>query len=92
MTAEQYAWQDYALCAQMDPELWFRAPQDGGKYSEIKAWCRECPVLTECRLSVLAYEWGLRATERRGVWGAMTPADRFKTEQGLRAQGTVIAA
>lgn len=92
MSADRFAWQGDALCAQMDPNLWFQAPQDGGKYTEAKRWCLSCPVLTECRLAVLAHEWGLKATERRGVWAGMTPMDRVKAERGLTAQGVVMAA
>lgn len=92
MNADTHAWLDYALCAQMDPDVWHLSPQMGGKYTVAKGYCQQCPVLTECRLAVLAHEWGLPKGERRGVWGGMTPADRVKTEDGLKAQGVVMAA
>ena len=91
MNADTFEWQDNALCARMDPDLWHTSPQDGGKYTEARNYCLTCPVLTECRLSVLRREWGLAATERRGVWAGMTAAARVKAERGLRAQGLVMA-
>jgi hypothetical protein len=91
MNADTFAWQDSALCAQMDPDLWHVAPHEGGRYTVARDYCLQCPVLTECRLAVLAGEWGLPATERRGVWAAMTPAGRVKAERGLTAQGVVMA-
>jgi hypothetical protein len=87
MSRDKYRWQDSALCAQMDPDLWHRSPQLGGKYSEAKQWCRTCPVLAECAEAVLSYEWGLERSERRGVWAAMSPGERFKAEQAQRAKG-----
>lgn len=92
MNADTYAWEDDAICARMDPDLWHLSPQMGGRYTVAKGYCLACPVLTECRLAVLVHEWGLPRGERRGVWGAMTPAERVKAEDGLKAQGAVMAA
>lgn len=85
MSRGTLSWQASALCAQADPDFWFLAPQEGGKYTEAKAFCRRCPVRTECADYALAGEWGLPATERRGVWAGMSPVDRVKAERKVRA-------
>ena len=85
MNADTFEWQDYAVCARTDPDLWHTSPQDGGRYTVAKDYCHACPVLTECAASVLSREWGLPATERRGVWGGMTAAERVRAEHARRA-------
>jgi WhiB family redox-sensing transcriptional regulator len=93
MSADDYAWQSYALCAQMDADLWHLSPQMGGKYTEAKSYCRTCPVIRSCRAYALACEWGLPASERRGVWGGMTAKERVRAEAAVRAQrGESVAA
>ena len=65
------AWQDSAVCAQVDPTLF-----DGGEidsptpYGKARAICRQCPVQGEC----LAY--ALEHNEQYGVWGGLSPAQR----------------
>ncbi len=58
----------------------------GGKYTVAKGYCRTCPVLAECAETVLTREWGLPSSERRGVWGGMTAAERVKAEWQRRQQ------
>lgn len=60
-------WMDSALCAQVDPDLWF--PNQGGVAREAKDVCRRCPVRVECA------EYG---ADELGVWGGTSPADRLK--------------
>lgn len=89
MNAASFAWQSYALCAQMDPDLWHLSPQMGGKYSEAKRWCRRCPVVAQCGRQAIRNEWGLPSSERRGVFGAMTPRERVSAEQRVRSEVVV---
>ncbi len=61
-------WTAGALCAQLDPDLWF--PEAGASSLPAKRVCRECFVAAEC----LEY-----ALERRiwfGVWGGVDEHDR----------------
>jgi WhiB family redox-sensing transcriptional regulator len=66
--AEGSSWQDDALCAQTDPELFF--PEKGGTTAPAKRVCRACPVRPEC------LEWALDADERFGVLGGLSPRER----------------
>jgi len=64
------AWMQYALCARVDPELFF--PEKGGSPRAAKRICRVCPVCAEC----LAYVIGLGHEERFGVWGGLSERER----------------
>lgn len=76
------SWQDAALCAQIDGDLWF--PEKGGSVAQPKAICRRCPVRAEC------LEYALEHEERFGVWGGLTERQRrpllaAREEKGLAA-------
>ena len=62
-------WQDHALCAQVDPELWF--PEEGQSGRPAKLICRRCPVQAECRDAALAQP------ERYGIWGGVSYKERL---------------
>jgi len=62
------AWQQRALCAQVDPELWF--PEKSGSPRGAKAICARCPVITDCR------EWALETGEAFGVLGGLSARER----------------
>lgn len=91
MNADTFAWQAYAVCAQIDPDLWHLPPQMGGQYTLAKSYCRTCPVRRQCLDAVLRVERGLPASERRGVWGGMTAAERVKAEHARTATTGVAA-
>ena len=62
-------WQEMAGCAGMATELFFpvsptRMPR------AVRAACRSCPVLAECRAMALS------GPEIFGIWGGMTEDDR----------------
>ena len=77
-------WQDQALCAQTDPELFF--PEKGGGSRDAKRICRQCPVRAEC------LEYALAHDERFGVWGAMTVSDRDRLTRARAASDSAPAA
>ena len=60
-------WRDRALCAGMDPELWFPA---AGQSPRAKRICAACPVRAEC----LAFALALGSVQ--GIWGGLTEAQR----------------
>jgi WhiB family transcriptional regulator, redox-sensing transcriptional regulator len=71
-----------ALCAEVDPEVWF--PEDGRnhKYKTpealyAKQLCKRCPALAECR------EYALRYTGLYGIWGALDPTQRRDIQKQL---------
>lgn len=64
-----FSWQDFALCAQTGPELFF--PEKGTPAAPAKAICRACPVREDCLRYALAgpvAEWG--------IWGGFTERAR----------------
>ena len=70
-------WQDKALCAEVDPEMFY--PEKGGSTREAKAVCRSCEVRAEC------LEYALDHAEAFGIWGGMSERERRRLKQ-YRAQ------
>ena len=64
-------WQEQALCAQTDPELWF--PEKGSSTTDAKRICSRCPVEGECLDAALNGPYG---PERFGVWGNRSERER----------------
>jgi WhiB family redox-sensing transcriptional regulator len=74
-------WQDRALCAQTDPEMFFQ--EKGASTRPAKSVCNgtpqtddtpgtgPCPVRTEC------LEYALDRDERHGVYGGMSERERW---------------
>ena len=68
------AWTEQALCAQVDPELFF--PDRGGSVREAKSICAVCPVRQECLADALqtrdkfGVRGGLSERERRRIYRA----------------------
>lgn len=62
------AWQQFALCAQTDPEAFF--PEKGGSSREAKSVCASCEVRGEC------LEYALENDERFGIWGGLSERER----------------
>jgi len=68
-------WRDHALCAEVDPDLFY--PEKGSDSGvAAKKVCRACPVTAEC----LAY--ALEMGEEHGVWGGMSPQQRRRLNGG----------
>jgi hypothetical protein len=73
-----------ALCAQVDPELWF--PPRGGPTRDAKRLCRTCPAVDACLQYALEHPVD-------GVWGGTSVLDRkaIARAQG-RSYSTVITS
>jgi WhiB family redox-sensing transcriptional regulator len=71
--AEDFGWQERALCAQTDPEAFF--PEKGGSTREAKKVCRACEVRAEC------LEYALGHDERFGIWGGMSERERRRLKR-----------
>lgn len=65
-------WQDAALCAQADPEVWF--PEKGGSTLAPKRVCARCPVRAPC----LAF--ALERKDHYGVYGGLSERERRRLE------------
>lgn len=61
-------WHDRALCAQIDPDLWF--PEKGGSTRDAKRQCLSCEVRQEC------LDYALEHQERFGIWGGKSERER----------------
>lgn len=74
-------WQDDALCAQVDPEMFF--PEKGGSTREAKKVCSNCSAKQEC----LAY--ALKNDERFGIWGGLSERERRKLKKPTERQASI---
>jgi hypothetical protein len=69
LTAGYEKWTDGAVCANVDPELFFPAAGDNASLYRAKALCATCPVIAEC----LAYAV---ANHVEGIWGGTSTRTR----------------
>jgi hypothetical protein len=65
---EDEDWRERALCAEVDPELFFS--DQGVPPTEAKSICARCDVQSEC------LEWALDNDEEFGIFGGLTPRER----------------
>ena len=72
------AWTVDALCAQVDPELFY--PEVGAPNRDAKAVCAGCEVRSECLAYALAHR------ERFGVWGGTTERERRRMRRPVLRQ------
>lgn len=64
-------WQEFALCRQLDADLWHA--EDSAGVAQARRLCLlQCPVVAECLFMALSNR------EELGVWGGTTPAWRRK--------------
>lgn len=65
---ETIHWQESALCAQTDPDIFF--PEKGGSTAPATSICSQCEVRAEC------LEYAVSNDIRHGIWGGMSDNDR----------------
>ncbi len=58
------SWRQYALCTQVDSELFFPDARESNK--DARRVCAACPVSWECQ------EYAISMKERHGIWGGKT--------------------
>lgn len=73
-------WPSRALCAQVDPELFFPEKGDHTSSKQAKTVCRRCQVQQECLAAALEQR------EMYGVWGGTSEKDR----RSLLARGWTV--
>lgn len=72
-------WMQYARCSWIEPDAWF--PEVGGNARFAKNICqRQCPVRDRCLDYAMNYELGATNTQRSGIYGGLSPAERKKYE------------
>lgn len=72
-------WSSEALCAEVDPEMFFCPPNAWTAIAACKRVCAGCPVRDEC----LAH--ALEAGEQYGIWGGLTTKERKRLMKGNAA-------
>lgn len=70
------SWRDDALCAEVPGDLWF--PEKGEPAWIAKRICGMCPVSEEC------LEYALRANERYGIYGGLSPKERQELKRNVK--------
>ena len=63
-------WQEQAVCASVEPELFYPAPQEHVRRRQAKAVCKSCPVVNEC------LQWALDTDDQFAILGGTTAAER----------------
>jgi WhiB family transcriptional regulator, redox-sensing transcriptional regulator len=71
---EELSWQDSALCAQTDPDMFY--PETTGEALHSRRVCIQCPVRQACLDKAIADK------ETYGVWGGTTRDDRYAIRRG----------
>ena len=79
---EDLGWQDLALCAEVDPGLFFI--EKGGSTAPAKRVCQACEVRGECLEYALTHE----AIAAHGVWGGKSERERRRLKQQRATSST----
>lgn len=86
-------WREEAACASVDAELFFPGKDDEEKSAATAAaWavarsvCTECPVRRECLDMAMAYETGFGFASRHGMYGGLTPRQRWTLDENIRRE------
>ena len=66
-----------ALCAEIDPELFFPASSNGDMQT-AKWVCSRCDIREKCLETALTFEKGSPRSWRHGIWGGLSPTQRAK--------------
>jgi WhiB family redox-sensing transcriptional regulator len=69
-------WEAKALCAEVDPELFF--PEVGSHSRGAKSVCKSCEVTEQCLTMALG------DPHLSGVWGGTTDRERTRIRQGIK--------
>src|SRR5699024_6652962 len=74
-------WVEEALCAQVDPEVFFPSTKGGNAAQDIqfntaRNICKQCPVVTLCLEAAMKFEEGTTHYSRYGMFGGLTPVER----------------
>lgn len=69
-------WIAQAECATVDPDLMFPAIGDKHAYRDARSVCAACPVIKQCLEDAMAIEGTAGKTNRHGVRGGKSPAER----------------
>lgn len=71
-------WVRQALCAGLNPNLFFRDEHATTTYSEARSICARCPVTREC------LTWALDTNTDHGIFGGLSPRERKRLQPERR--------
>ena len=74
---------DYALCGQVDPDLWFPASGDNGTSGAAKTICGTCVVKAPCTVFHAGFS---DINDSYGIAGGTSSAGRRKVRRLLLAE------
>lgn len=83
-TVSPRKWMASAVCAQIDPEIWFPDHRRDGRVAQAIELCQGCPVIRECR------DYADEIDADYGVWGGVlrgtipAPRPQHGTEAGAK--------
>jgi WhiB family redox-sensing transcriptional regulator len=80
MTSNRFEWMDYALCAQVDPELFFPDPGETGTTAAAKAVCGRCVAKAPCALFFAAFT---SPDDHYGIAGGVAAPGRRRVRREL---------
>ena len=84
-------WTEAAVCREVGGDGWFPEPNDD--WNQPRKICMSaCPVLMDCRDSVMRAELGRDHKGRYGVWAGMSPLERKRHEPEWLAEQEASAA
>ena len=79
-----YHWAEDALCAQVDPEIFF--PDKGESIKDAVRICEQCPVRQRCLEEAMREEAKNATWGRYGVRGGVTARERSRMAAGSQSQ------
>lgn len=88
-------WRDFALCAEIGPDLFDGWEGDHHNDPELeqqlRSLCLDCPVSWECLEAAINEERGRPPEERQGFRAGSTPHERWLRETGVTADKAEVA-
>jgi WhiB family transcriptional regulator, redox-sensing transcriptional regulator len=69
---------DGALCAEVDPGIFFPGDSDSGSSKKAKSICMECSIRIKC------LDFAVENNIDHGVWGGMSAVDRRRIRRMLK--------
>ncbi|MCF3102953.1 WhiB family transcriptional regulator [Streptomyces roseoverticillatus] len=73
-----------ALCAAVEPELFFPVRGDHATANLAREICARCPVIEACLADALKMEGGRSHSNRFGIRGGLSPNQRYQLARRMR--------
>ncbi|MEV8636562.1 WhiB family transcriptional regulator [Streptosporangium sp. NPDC051023] len=88
-TPRAESWRDRAACREADPKLFFPKGGDvtGSPGAETRAYAKGKKICAGCLVRPQCAVYALARDERYGLWGGMTPRQRQRLLNRMKAAG-----